>query len=171
MRIHPLLWALFSGVLVTACATIEPCPVPGSLVRFDGVYSPAPGYATIEYTPWKARVPPQKHYEYIRSIDRKFDCKYVGLPKTESADNDYDKRVLAVVEGPHLLHVGACKDFFPRGYYCSDVVLRLEAVSEAQYRIKASINKKEDYADFWIENIESGAKVAEPIRVNGLDKL
>jgi hypothetical protein len=170
MRISPLLWALFSGVLVNACAPLEPCPVPESLVRLDSEYIPAPGYATIEYTDYKVRVPPQKHFEYILSIDRKLDCKYAGLPKSGSADNDYDKRLFAVVGGPHLLHVGGCRHFF-NGYYCNETVLSLEAVSETQYRIKANINKKEDYADFWIENTDSGVRVAEPIRVNGLKYL
>jgi hypothetical protein len=154
MRMRPLLWAVTCGVLLTACAT-KPYRVPESLVH----------YATIEY---HLPEPFTSHFLHIISIDRKrIDRKSRGLPKAGSADIDNEKKVIALAEGTHLLHVHACER--SGVWRCSNAVLRIEAVSGGQYRIEVTINRKGDYAEFWIESVESGDKVTKPIRVNGLD--
>ena len=153
-------------MLVASCASVnmEPYRVPDSIAS----------YATIKDRP---AILNASDYVEIVSIDRKrVDSKSRRVPQgVGSGDNDI-KNVIVLAVGVRKLHIRACKtpstalSLLVSVEFCASSVLRLEANPGYQYRARATVNEKDDYADFWIESIESGEKVTEPIRVIKLDK-
>jgi|GEM_PF-7009795 len=152
-------------MLMVGCASVklEPYRVPGSISS----------YVTIKDRPFRIGM---SEYEKIVSIDRKrVDSKSRGVPEDVGLDHNDLKNVIVLAVGVRKLHIEACKFyfnviniFFGSPWRCANSVIRLEASPGFQYRVRAILNKKDDYADFWIESIESGDKVIEPIRVLGL---
>jgi len=166
--IKRILWIAYSAVGIGCATTLEPYIVPTS---------PA-GYATIEDQPYRFGA---NKYVVVTTIERKrVDDKSRGVPETSSiavnASEDKTGELIVVAAGPRKLEIEVCKfapgfwDFFSYfgGWYCKSTVLRLEASPGSHYRVDGTLNKKEDYAEFWIENTESDEKVAGPIRILGV---
>jgi len=158
-------------MFMAGCANmdLEPYRAPDSIAS----------YAIIKDRPFKLTLSFHDKFIHILSIDRKrIDGKSRGIPKSVGSGHNDLKKALVLAVGVRKLHVEACREhatlfhvlFMPLGphFRCADSILRLEASHGFQYRVRATVNKKDDYADFWIENIESGDKVTEPIRVNEL---
>jgi hypothetical protein len=114
----------------------------------------------------------------VLSIDRqRIDRQSRGappylLPETGDSSDDSENWI-RLRSGLRKLEVQVCKflpgllDLFTyRGWHCGHAVLPLFVESGMHYRLCGSLNKREDYAELWIEIAESGEAVTEVVRVD-----
>lgn len=111
--------------------------------------------------------------EYVRvlSIDREqIDSESRDLPLGEFAAGgvspDEEDNWIPLRPGLRKLEVEVCKfspGFFDllsiSGWYCGHAVLRLTCEPGSLYRLRGTVDKKEDRATFWIEDALSGDTV------------
>ena len=76
---------------------------------------------------------------------------------------------IKIAVGTHRLKIEAC-DYGLFGGACAQTVLTLDAIAERRYLVTGVVSKSNDYADFWIEDVRSGHKVAGPMRVSNLER-
>jgi hypothetical protein len=165
MRPFPLLSVIICVAIISACATENPYRPSSKIDK----------YATISDSPFKSF-----QHSGVSVVILSIDRKRVDSDSRTAIDIDKvenDKRAVLMTEGTHQLHVKACRyslmhNFltpFGDHYICGEAVLRLDAVHDMQYRVRSEVNRKKDYADFWIENAKTGSIETNPIRVNGLE--
>ena len=115
--------------------------------------------------------------EYVRvlSIDRqRIDSESRHLPLGEFATGairpDDEKDWIPLRAGLRKLEVEVCKyspDFLDvlafTGWHCGHSVLRLTSESGSLYRLRGTVDKKQDRATLWIEDALSGDTVVSPV--------
>jgi len=164
MRLHFIPVLSLITIVGTACSSLEAYRVPET----------GADIATIEDEPYKFG-----DFEYLEvmSIDRsRIDGQSRGVPAAWSTENGQllgDPEALIPLQiGIRKLEARACKYSPPLqdglmfgGWHCGHAVLRLVVESGTHYRVRGLVNKKEDYAELWIENTESGQTVTNVTRV------
>jgi hypothetical protein len=108
-----------------------------------------------------------------------------GVPAWFSTDytlsHENPASLILIECGLRKLHVQICK-YSPdildllsgiagglSSWTCGHAVIRLDAENGRHYRIRGSINKKDDFSEFWIEDSETGHSVTHPVRAQGLN--
>jgi hypothetical protein len=103
--------------------------------------------------------------------DIKWSSSLEDIADKESID--VEKGVAVVVSpGTRKFKVNACQRsdniFCIHHHKCASSVLRLEAMPEGRYRVRAKVSKRNDYAETWIENLSTGEIVSKPVLIQGL---
>jgi hypothetical protein len=138
---------------------------------------PGPGEyeASIQDDYWVEDVWGKDEFVFVVSIDRRvITTTGRGLPaeKPEEDPNRFENTI-ALNAGVQRMHLRACKRGRNRigfaGFYCTDRLVKLDALPDHRYRARALVNRQDDYADIWVEDLDSGEDVVEPVRLSELE--
>lgn len=135
--------ACCSAACLFGCATVDIYEVPSSAASLASIEENDPRH-------WGLM---DRDFVELVSIDRKRIARDFNKPAPEIRGNQSEHSIL-LEPGQHQLYARACvhriKAIINSGWYCAEVVLRLEALPDTHYRLYGEINRKEEFTDFWI---------------------
>lgn len=157
-KLSLLLFIVSSGC---GCATVELYEVTADQTDF----------ATIQENDPPALDLFDRQYVRIHSIDRKLVSRAVGgqpIPEIRPLDAAY---AILLVPGEHQILAHACiykiKAMINSSWQCAETILWLDAMPGVNYLLKGDIHRKQDYADFWIEDLANRRRIVDTVRISG----
>ena len=164
VRVPARLLLLVISACCAGCSTLEPYRISGTTSDVAFVEDDRPGMYS-------------DFFRQILSIDRKrinSESRRLSANwsvKAGELPGDLDNWI-PLRTGLRKLEVQVC-EYDPSlwdliawsGWHCGHAVLALKAESGGHYRLNGTVNKKEDYAELWIENARSEEVVTDVTRV------
>ena len=163
-RIRFVFFAALLAAISVACSSLEPYRLPDNISEIGTLEDRKPRIGLRDYV-------------HVMSIDReRINSASRGVSSVARDDGITEtgnpRHWIPMRTGLRKLEVQACK-FSPglfdvlsfSGWYCGHAVLPLNVEAGAHYRLHGSVNKQEEYAELWIEEVESGKTVSGIVRV------
>jgi hypothetical protein len=160
----PLVILAPAVLAIAACSTLEPYRPAGAEADMAAIQDDRFRMGALEYV-------------RILSVDReRIDSESRDLPIGQSAAGgvspDHEDDWIPLQPGLRKLEVEVCK-FAPgfldvlalSGWHCGHTVLRLTCEPGSLYRLRGTVDKKEDRATFWIEDAVSGDTVVSTVEI------